>query len=455
VSAPVSLRRRFADYWLGTVDARPLALFRVAFGAAVIFDAIDRLRDLRVFYTDDGLLPRALLRAAFGETLSTPLALVLGSPASSAIFFGVGIAAALLFALGVRARASSVVVWLYLTAIMARNNFVTDGGDDVMTALAFWSMFADLDAAWSLRAGPRRPAAPAFAARLLEWQVLFIYLGAGLAKHGPRWLDGSAIYHVLQNNDFARPLGMTLTQWPRLCRALSFATLGAELAFAPLLLSPWKRSWTRPLAAAAAAAMHVGIFAFLRVGMFPFVMLASLTLFVPPSLLARIDRPPRALADPRSPPRALSAALALLLIAGAPAVVAPTRASHRIDALLRRLGITQHWTMFSPDPPAVDSYWSADARLSDGRTMDPLRAAAPAMLPRSSFSFSRWYKLRDNMSADPRLGVLLMRYLCRRLHSPPLIDMTLRRFERSTHQPDESPHGFSPASTQFWRCSRD
>ena len=48
-----------------SLDLRSLALFRIALGAVLLGDLIWRARDLTVFYTDFGVLPRAALLDKF------------------------------------------------------------------------------------------------------------------------------------------------------------------------------------------------------------------------------------------------------------------------------------------------------------------------------------------------------------------------------------------------------
>lgn len=439
------------EHWLGTVDARPLALFRIAFGAVVLADALDRFVDLRAFYTDAGMLPRAALHELMHGWGRSPLVALVGSPWAAALLLGVGAAAALALAFGLAARAATVVVWLYLLTIVGRNGFILDGGDLVMLALAFFALFADVAAVWSLRRGPPRPRVPALPVRLLELQVALIYLASGLDKHGPLWRRGEALYHVLQGNDYARPLGMALGSSPSLCALLTFATLAIELAFAPLVLSPLRNGAARAIAATSAAALHLGIYALMRVGMFSFVMLAALCLFVPPSLCRRI----RAVADGAPPsrwPPALTPPLLALFALVALHALAPRWTPQPLARLLGRLGVQERWTMFAPDPPCVDGYWAATARRRDGATVDPLRELAPKMLPQRSLRYSRWFRLRDAAADDPTLQMLLLQWFCRR--EPALEEATLWYWRRPTHAPGAPPERFSLSSDRSWRCRR-
>ena len=54
------------DDWFA-VDLRSLAAFRIALASVLLYDLIDRARDLRAHYTDAGLLPADLLEQVAGS----------------------------------------------------------------------------------------------------------------------------------------------------------------------------------------------------------------------------------------------------------------------------------------------------------------------------------------------------------------------------------------------------
>jgi hypothetical protein len=432
-------------YWLGTVDPRPLALFRIAFAAVVAGDAIDRLRDGLVFYTDAGLFPRARLVELWPELRLDGAAALLGSPSAVAILFAVGLMAALCLGLGLLGRVPAALLWLYLVTLNARSPFVSDGGDNVMTVLAFWLVFAESDAAFSLRRGVRPAAIRAWPVRLLELQLMLIYLVAGARKLNPDWLAGAALFRILQNNDYARPLGMALLDHPSLCRVLTWATLAVELGFTPLALG-WPRRG-RVVAALAAAGLHVGIYGLMRVGMFSFVMLAALLLFVP------LPSPSPSLSGPSWPRRwrVLAIATVTLLALLVASAFLRRHSPPPLQRALAALGLTQGWSMFA-HAARREGYWSGQGQFADGTTRDILALAAPALRPQAAARFSRWYKLRDNMSDDPYLRLLVLDWICRQQRSPRLDEAALIRWERDVRDPGAGSHPFRVLWPTRWRC---
>jgi hypothetical protein len=449
------IRARLAAIFDATGDARPLALFRILFGLTLLGDVVDRLADFRVFYTDEGILPRRELALLIGKVR---LASLVGAPWTSAVFFAFGAIAAIAFVLGVRARLAAVALWLFELTLLRRNSFVCDGGDLVMIVLAFWSIFADVDAAWSLRRGPRR-LARMLPQRVLELQVALIYLTAGVAKTGVTWRHGDAIYFALQLNSVSRPLGMALLGWPAVCRVLTFASRGLELGYALFVLAPRAQRVTRPLAALSATAFHVGIALFMRVGMFPFVMIAAQAPLIPASWLARIERrlhnPQAGTPPPSAPPPSRSRNIVYALVVAQLALVAwsltPLPRPDFVSRELMNAGVAQDWTMFAPDVLREDGYFTAQALLDDGAKIDPLPSLAPGLLPRTT-TYSRWFKLRESLASDERVQVMMARYFCRRL--PRMTELTLVYHARRTHAPDEPPQPFDIGNVLVRRCER-
>src|SRR5262249_41713597 len=195
-------------FWVGVVDARVPALLRIALGLLVATDLADRLSDFHAFYTADGLIPAA--HEAVHRGLQWSLFNLTTSRQATLALFLTGFPLALAFALGYRTRVAGPLLWAFVMSLQIRNLHICDGGDAVLCALLFWSMFTDMGAAFSLdvRLG-RRPAqawVPAAGLRFLQLQVALIYLVTFFAKSGPTWHDGTAVYRALVNSDWQRGL---------------------------------------------------------------------------------------------------------------------------------------------------------------------------------------------------------------------------------------------------------
>jgi hypothetical protein len=435
-------------FWCGEVDAGPIALFRAALGLLVATDLLDRLRDFHGFY--------GVGSVAFGPAWEV----VPDGVRLAALLVGVVLAVA--FALGLAARLVTPLLWAFCVALGAANPWVSDGGDAVVRLLLLWSCVADLGAAASLdvRLGRRRARAtvPAAGVRLLQLQVVLIYLVTFLAKHGGAWWDGSAVGRVLSLSDWARGLGPWLRASSGLCALLTYAVLIFEGGFVLLALAPWRTA--RRLAVLGGLALHAGIFLTLRVGLFSQVMpVALLTLLAAPG--GGTGGEPKGAALVRAPrPLEGRAAWALILLAaavgltdlglGAAGIPVGRRA---VDAL----GLGQRWTMFAPNIPRTSVVWSAPALVEGDATagsFDLLTAVAPGLLPHVGFRYSRWHRLRDHLGlADARLLAPLGAFLCRRheamrrSHEPRLLRFELRGTTSEVSFPPTTPA--SPARSSF------
>src|SRR5262249_19688383 len=151
----------------GTVDPRPLALFRVAFGLTLLHDLFDYARDLTAFASDAGMLPRG----AQAEPLAWSAFELVGDPRAVAALYAGGVLVTLAFTLGYRTRLANLLAWLFFTSLHNRNLYVTDGGDDLVRILLFLSLFTDLGCAWSADVAlgrKRRAPVPALGLRALQ-----------------------------------------------------------------------------------------------------------------------------------------------------------------------------------------------------------------------------------------------------------------------------------------------
>jgi hypothetical protein len=482
-------------FWTGVVDARPAALLRIGLGLLLVVDLCERLRDFHAFYTLNGLVPGPgeAVRLGLGWTLFS----LATSPGATLALFLAGFPLALAFALGYRTRVANLLLWVFVVSLHHRNLHVCDGGDAVLQALLFWSIFVDTGAVLSLDVWlgrrARAPHVPALPFRAIQIQIALIYLITFVAKSGQGWREGTAVYQAVSNSDWGRGLGPLLAAHPALCRALTWATLAIEAAFPLLVFSPWRTRLTRTIAIASGLALHAGIFLTMRVGIFSQVMPLSYLAFVPiewiawaqrsfasrsrsrggagtlPGSPTAIDRVQAALARvaarrrwtlrPRAarPARPASAAWARaaavvvgaqLALIGVDQVLrlAHVRPPSLLTAELTFVSQRQNWTMFAPDAPRVDITWRLPGALTDGGRAELTDAVMPELVSRDGFRYSRWHRLRNSLSTNPPdLLWPFGRYVCRRWRlRHPGAGARLARFELVARVRPLVPAGAAP-----------
>ena len=291
-------RRRFVALVAAraSVDLRALAAFRIGLGALLIAELIRRSRSLTAFYTDAGVLPRSALFADYSEVYS--LHALSGDPWVVASLFAVAGAVALALLVGYRTRLATVVSWLLLLSLQARNPMVLNAGDALLAMLLFWGVFLPLGARWSVDAirraeaenlgddatpetghslgGPRGTAFATVASLGVLLQMLVMYVTNGIHKlEGDLWMGGEAVAYVMQADHFTYHLGNQIAAFPALLRAATYAWV--VLLFAsPLLIL--LTGYARAAVASLFVGMHLGMAVTMRIDLFPVIAVVG---FVP------------------------------------------------------------------------------------------------------------------------------------------------------------------------------
>lgn len=426
------------EYWLGAVDARPLALFRIFFGMVLLQDLARRAESLLVFLGDEGMLPRGAQQERWAWTLFD----LVGGPSGVWALFALCVLSTLLFTVGCKTRITTALTWFLTLCIQNRNLSIGDGGDDLSRVLLFWAIFTDLGGAYSVDAWLRkgRRFAPAFGARLLTWQFALVYAAAGYFKVRGSWLGGQVIFQTMQLDGFVRPPGLSLAAFPTLCRLLTWGALAMEIVL-PVLMLSWKHvARARALAILLGAGLQVGLYATMRVGIFTGVMIGSSLLFVLPEWLDRFW-PQR---ETPSPPGFPTGNRAGTLVAGVVLLqfcltgLIMLRPWSWLDTELKWTGFNEGLDLFSN--PADIRRWRAPAVLADGSNVDLLPIVVPELQPKPAYMFNRWTKFtfKNEHRYDKLADYMCRRYAEQVPAGPRLVSFQLVRDMQRPRLPNES-----------------
>lgn len=432
-----------------SVDRRALAAFRVALATAVLVDLALRLRDVRAFYTDAGVLPRALLLETFPTLGRLSIHTLSGGLWWQLVLFAATAVAALALAAGYRTRLATALTFGLVLSMQLRNPVLLNAGDSLLRRLLLWSVLLPLGARWSVDARrreltPDRTALASVAAVGLLVQVLAVYVvNAALKARGSAWHDGTAGRLAFGMDAITVMFGEVVAEFPALLTAGTYAwTL--LLVCAPLLVLATGRA--RTVVVAAFMAGHVAMALTLRLGAFPLVSLAALVPFLPGVVWDRVERvvddhlaaPVDSLAgriplDFGSPPRArlpstarrlgavsgrtvAAALLAFVLVWNAAAlglVALPGSVTDTVDPEERR------WDMFAPEPRATGGWYATVGTTESGERVDLAPGSDGTAMPAdvdSTYPSHRWYvyltSLRD--APAPALRERFAHYLCER-----------------------------------------
>jgi hypothetical protein len=308
---PGALADRVAGWLFEPAPVLPLVLARIAFGAVLFAAYLQSFPDVLALFGSSGLagpqwpvLPGRVRPSPLAAWLDAQL----GAPPDPLIWLCyVGLLlSSLAFAIGWRTRASGLVALaLHVFFEATRLPWAFWGWAQHIQPLVLYvelsraGRFASLDD-WLRRRRSGEPAppwsewvAPAWPLRLLQVHTCTMYLVAGTNRvDDVGWLQGNAVWAAVTRAEFSR----FIFDWRPLRPVLALMSWGALAleASAPFLL--WLRR-VGPWVAYGLVAMHLGLEALTLVGYWNFVMIASLSAFLPVSHLravaARLPGAPR------------------------------------------------------------------------------------------------------------------------------------------------------------------
>jgi hypothetical protein len=270
-------------------DYQSLSLFRILFavylGCYFFYELLPYYGD---FFTDHGILPRAVLLASYPDKEVLSLLTVSDYWLFHVLFAIAHILAIVAFGFGYKTRWANFILFVTCASLYWRNPMIDSSAERLAKLLLLWCLFLPMARYWSVDAAldpePRdRPYSniPFFGIKI---QIAVIYFFSALYKlAGTTWWDGSAVSLALKDNLFGgTPLGLlaanSLDHW------LWLATYGIilfQLFFSFLVYWPWSNNLTRGVALLGAVCMHASFLFLLNVGFFPYLCLAYLVILVP------------------------------------------------------------------------------------------------------------------------------------------------------------------------------
>lgn len=273
-------------------DYRSLALYRFLMGMIVMADVVYRIPDLVNFYTDQGLVPRSTFMSEMGMPWSLSFHFANGSIGFAAVMFAIHFLFGLMLMVGYKSRWAIIGAFLMTVSVHNRNWLVNNGGDDILRAILFISIFLPLNKCFSIDSALRQDKEPLKDVHISTWgwmyflQVFAIYYVSYLLKNHPMWRsDFTAVYYATRLDIFSSPFGFWLRQFPMMATLSTIFTIGLEF-LGPLLLVfsfVFGRFWwvARLLVIALFWGLHVGIIATMLIGVFPFTCLVMWLIFLP------------------------------------------------------------------------------------------------------------------------------------------------------------------------------
>jgi len=240
-----ALARRWDAWWFAPASPYPLAAFRVLFAAYLLGYLGSLAGSVPVLFSSEGVHAPYLV-----PDYAPPLPLAW-------LLYALLLLLCALLLLGYRAAwVTPAILALFLHHYLLGLAVRHSSFDRliIIFLLVLWP--AGADRVWAVSARTPAPPATCFAGRLIRFQCIILYLGAGLWKAlSTDWPSGELLHSTLQGV-WATPLGFFLAAHPPFSgffRAASWLVIGFELSMGLMLW--WPR--TRGIAVAAGIAFHL------------------------------------------------------------------------------------------------------------------------------------------------------------------------------------------------------
>jgi vitamin K-dependent gamma-carboxylase len=274
-----SRARRLAHRLFEPVDGASLAVFRILFGAIMLWEVWR--------YFSNGWIDRYFIEPSFHFTFYG-FGWVQPWPGDGMYwhFAGLGVLAACIM-LGLFYRIAAPLFFLGFTYVFLLEQARYLNHFYFVSLLAFLLCFVPAHRVWSLDSwltNSRWPqTVPTWSLWLLRAQVGIVFVGAAVAKMNGDWIRGQPLHIWLgERTDFAVIGRFFAEMWTALL--FSWGGLLLDLLVVPFLLFPL----TRPLALLAAFGFHFMNSQLFTIGIFPWLALGTAFLFFSPDWPRRV-----------------------------------------------------------------------------------------------------------------------------------------------------------------------
>lgn len=281
---------RFIKAWdrffFAPVSPYPLILFRVCFGMIVFFHAFYTFPNVELWLGSNGMMPvqSALALSTGWKYLLIRLFELTGiSPKTYSVIYGL---AGLALSFGIYARISAFIIYICFAYLFARMPGMTFATDELIWLYSMIFMFAPQPEPIFSKRKSKTQTIPYWPIRLIQIHLSWIYVLSVWGKiSGKGWVDGTAIYYVMQY-EFIRRFDPAFMDsfLQKFSEILTWGVVITESTAATLL---WFAR-TRPYAMAAVALLHLSIEFSLLTPLLQWLMLASLIVFIDGRALEKI-----------------------------------------------------------------------------------------------------------------------------------------------------------------------
>ncbi len=277
--------KAWSQFWFGSVPLLNLAVFRIVFASIMALMYLNRQRDVSLFYTDQGILPKNLALSVMNPGIRPSFLLSVWPDAWVPWMHALYVLLLLAIAAGAWVRFVGPLALLLQLSFLFRNYSVAFGADQIGTIFLLYLVFTKSDARLSVRSWWRnRKSLPELTGdaltstlfRMIQIQLCVIYVYSGMEKlKGMTWWDGTAVWSVFANSQMVIADLTWVRHFPLLIVFITFSTILFELYF-PVLV--WFQSW-RKYFLAGGILFHAGIGVLMALWSFAVIMICPYILF--------------------------------------------------------------------------------------------------------------------------------------------------------------------------------
>ncbi|GAB4199291.1 MAG: hypothetical protein Fur0023_01430 [Bacteroidia bacterium] len=345
-----------------TYHSKFLSIGRIIISLILITDLFYRYQNLQAHYTNEGVLPVSVIKTYYPfYQYYFSLHNLWSSATAQKILFFTHFVSAFLLLLGWKTQILTIINFILLLSLHHRNPIILQGGDDLLRITLFymmflpWGKFYSLDNIRKKHTDKNKTTGFSWIFVVFMINIAFVYLFSALLKTNEEWrVTGDAAYYALSLDTLRTTFGNFLYPHPTLLKVLTFFVYYVLEIIAPILLIFSFSKKIRITAIGLIILLHLGNMLTLKVGIFPFVGIATALMILPPvgkytnKMTSSIN-----IAE-------IIFAFVILILTTRYNLATLNNSLFSItlseDRLLNSIGLSQRWNMFSPGVKRYDGW---------------------------------------------------------------------------------------------------
>jgi hypothetical protein len=308
--------------------------------------------------------------------------------------------------MGWKTQPFTIINFILLLSLHHRNPIILQGGDDLLRITLFymiflpWGRFYSMDSIRKKHIDKNNSTGFSWIFVVFLINIALVYLFSALLKTSEEWrITGDAAYYALSLDTLRTAFGDLLYPHPALLKVLTFVVYYVFEIIAPLLLIFSFSKKIRIIAICLIMLLHVGNMLTLKVGIFPFVGIATALMILPP-----VGKYTNKMTSSINITEIVFASVILIWITryNLATLNHPYFSITLLeDRLLNGIGLSQRWNMFSPGVKRYDGWLVLRGIRKDNSEWDLIHNSPQIHYEKTLkntqyFKGDRWRKFIEN-----------------------------------------------------------